>query len=170
MKDKEHIYPFLATMESSQHKFYKFLEWWSCREWWLILSIHILSCRVIFRDCTIASYGLGAAFSLQILDTTDSYSVFIAFKVTDHGYDGTLCFLRASVVVLLVDEEFLLHCHMYIKSNCSISSWKNLLCLLLLKSLGQTGSCFCGTLKPVYLMIIWASLPLLMLCFELITW
>lgn len=67
----------------------------------------------------------------------------------------------------LVDEEYILHCHLtYIKSNCPISSWKNSLWILMLKSVGQTGSCFCGIITLVNLKKIWASLPLLVLCLQ----
>lgn len=111
-------------------------DYWSSRQWRLILSSHSPSGRVIFRDCTIASYGSWAPFSLQILDTKDSYSVFIAFKVTDHWYDGPLCFRNLSAVgtIALLKESFLYH-HTYTMSSsaqypylriarfCSAYSW-----------------------------------------------
>lgn len=85
-------------------------DYWSSRRWRLILSSHSPSHRVIFRDCTIACYGSWAPFSLHILDTKDSYSVFIAFKVTDHWYDGPLCLRNVSVVGTIgLLTESLLH-------------------------------------------------------------
>ena len=66
--------------------------------------------RVIFRDCTPTSYGAWAPFSLQILDTKDSYSVFIAFKVTDHRCDEPLCLQNVwAVGTIGLLTEYLLH-------------------------------------------------------------
>lgn len=85
-------------------------DYWSSRRWRLILSRHSPSHRVIFRDCTPTSYGAWAPFSLQILDTKDSYSVFIAFKVTDHRCDGPLCLQNVwAVGTIGLLTEYLLH-------------------------------------------------------------
>ena len=76
----------------------------------LILSRHSPSHRVIFRDGSPAGYGARAPFSLQSLDTEDSYSAFIAFKVTDHRYDGPLCLQNVSAVGTIgLLTEYLLH-------------------------------------------------------------
>ena len=97
-------------------------DYWSSRRWQLILISHSPSHRVIVRDCTTASYGAWAPFSLQILDTKDSYSVFMAFKVTDHWYDGPLCLRNMSAVstIVLLTESCALT-HMHYETICQIS-------------------------------------------------
>lgn len=63
-----------------------------------------------YLGTAIASYGSYAPCGLQVLDTKDSFSVFIAFEVTDHWGDGPLCLHNVSAVgTIALLTESLLH-------------------------------------------------------------
>lgn len=85
--------------------------YWSGGWWRFLLRSHGQSRTVISGDCTIASYGSGTFFSLQVLDTKDS--LFIAFKATDHWHDGPLCLLSMLAVgtLGLLTESLLSNTH-----------------------------------------------------------